>query len=171
MTLQPVAPPHLLTVAEYLEIGELEVGYSELVEGRLLLSPSPVPVHSIACSRAWATLDRQVPADHAVVQDVDVDLGLAPADEPGSVRRPDIVVVRRTALDRVEREGGVLRASEVLVAIEVVSRGRSASTTRSSVASTPTPASRTTGSSISPFRCPSSPATSPASSATATAVR
>jgi metal-responsive CopG/Arc/MetJ family transcriptional regulator len=30
-------------VAEYLEIGEIELGYSELVEGRLLMSPSPVP--------------------------------------------------------------------------------------------------------------------------------
>jgi hypothetical protein len=48
MTIQPVAPPHLLTVSEYLEIGEVEPGYTELVEGRLLMSPSPVPGHSFA---------------------------------------------------------------------------------------------------------------------------
>ena len=31
-----------LTVAEYLELGEVEPGYTELEEGRLLLSPSGV---------------------------------------------------------------------------------------------------------------------------------
>ncbi len=123
MTLQPVAPPHLLTAAEYLEIGEIEPGYSELVEGRLLMSPSPVPLHNIACSRMWASLDRQLPAPFAVVQDIDVDLELVPPDEPGSVRRPDVVVVRAEALDRVERDGGVIRAAEVVVAVEVVSPG------------------------------------------------
>jgi hypothetical protein len=48
MTIRPVAPLHLLTVAEYLEIGEIEPGYSELVEGRLLMSPTPVPDHNYA---------------------------------------------------------------------------------------------------------------------------
>lgn len=48
MTIQPVAPPPLLTVAEYLEIGEIELGYSELVEGRLLMTPSPAPDHNSA---------------------------------------------------------------------------------------------------------------------------
>jgi hypothetical protein len=45
MKIQPVAPLHLLTVAEYLAIGEIEPGYSELVEGRLLMSPSPVQLN------------------------------------------------------------------------------------------------------------------------------
>ncbi|MFC4943440.1 hypothetical protein [Pseudonocardia sp. GCM10023141] len=36
MSTQPVAP-HALTVAEYLELGEIESGYSELVEGRLII--------------------------------------------------------------------------------------------------------------------------------------
>ena len=48
MTIQPVAPRRLLTVAEYLEIGEIEPGYSELVEGRLLMSPSPAFDHNNA---------------------------------------------------------------------------------------------------------------------------
>jgi hypothetical protein len=48
MSIQPVAPQHLLTVAEYLEIGEVEPGYAELVEGRLLMSPSPTADHSSA---------------------------------------------------------------------------------------------------------------------------
>lgn len=40
--------PHLLTVAEYAALGETEPGYTELQEGRLLMSPSPRPVHNIA---------------------------------------------------------------------------------------------------------------------------
>ena len=43
MTIQPVVPSRLLTVTEYLEIGEVEPGYTELVAGRLLMSPGPVP--------------------------------------------------------------------------------------------------------------------------------
>ena len=46
MSTQPVRrrhrqPDRPLTVAEYLEIGEVEPGYTELAEGRLVLSPSP----------------------------------------------------------------------------------------------------------------------------------
>lgn len=46
MSIQPAA--RLLTVAEYLAIGEVESGYSELVEGRLVMSPSPSPRHNLA---------------------------------------------------------------------------------------------------------------------------
>ena len=43
VTALPQPPAHLLTVTEYAELGETESGYRELVEGRLLVSPSPVP--------------------------------------------------------------------------------------------------------------------------------
>ena len=123
MTIQPVAPPHLLTVAEYLEIGEIELGYSELVEGRLLMSPSPVPRHNRAAFRLAVALEPRLPPRFECLHDIDVDLQLAPPDAPGTVRRPDLVVVASEALLRVEREGGVLRASDLLVVIEVVSPG------------------------------------------------
>jgi Uma2 family endonuclease len=55
--------------------------------------------------------------------DVDVDLELGPADGPGTVRRPDVIVVRETAPLRIKREGGVLRACEVLLAVEILSPG------------------------------------------------
>jgi hypothetical protein len=51
----------------------------------------------------------------------DVDLELAAADAPGFVRRPDIVVVHRDVPRRIQREGGVIRASDVLVVVELVS--------------------------------------------------
>jgi Uma2 family endonuclease len=123
MTIQPVAPLHLLTVSEYLEIGEVEPGYTELVEGRLLMSPSPVPDHSYAAGELKAQLRAQLPEGIEALEDLDVDLQLAPPDAPGTVRRPDLIVVPRDARLRVRREGGVIRASEVLVAVEVVSPG------------------------------------------------
>ena len=114
---------HPLTVAEYLEIGEVEPGYTELVEGRLLMSPSPAANHSHATADLIVQLRPQLPADVEVLPDLDVDLQLAPPDGPGTVRRPDLIVVRREARQRIEREGGTVRASEVLVAIEILSPG------------------------------------------------
>jgi Uma2 family endonuclease len=124
VSVQPVTPPHrLLTVAEYLEIGEVEPGYTELVEGRLLMSPSPTFRHSRGNGKLWAALDAQSPAHRVSVLDIDVDLQLGPEDGPGTVRRPDVVVVHDTAPVRISREGGVLRASEVVVAVEILSPG------------------------------------------------
>jgi Uma2 family endonuclease len=123
MTIQPVAPLHLLTVAEYLEIGEVEPGYSELVEGRLLMSPSPVPDHNYASAEMRDQLRPQLPPGIEAIPDMDVDLQLAPPDAPGTVRRPDLIVVPRDARLRVRHEGGVIRASEVLVVVEVLSTG------------------------------------------------
>jgi Uma2 family endonuclease len=123
MSIQPVAPQHLLTVAEYLEIGEVEPGYAELVEGRLLMSPSPTADHSYASVELSFRFRLQLPAELEVLLDLDVDLELAPAEAPGTVRRPDLSVVPRAARQRTRREGGLVRASEVLLAVEIVSPG------------------------------------------------
>lgn len=123
MTIQPVAPPHLLTVAEYLEIGEIELGYAELVEGRLLMSPSPMGDHNHAVLEMAYQLRPQLPADLEVLPDLDIDLQLAPADAPGTVRRPDLIVVRREARGRQRADGGVIQASEIVVAVEILSPG------------------------------------------------
>ena len=112
-----------LTVAEYLELGEIEPGYSELAEGRLVLSPSGVWRHGRAGARLWQAFEAQLPPHLATTIEIDVDLQLAPADAPGTVRRPDVVVVRRDAVERIDREGGVLVASDVIVAVEVLSPG------------------------------------------------
>jgi Uma2 family endonuclease len=123
VTIQPVVPRHLLTVDEYLEIGEIELGYTELVEGRLLMSPSPAPDHNYAAFRVGVRLEGSLPPGWEVITDIDVDLQLAPADAPGTVRRPDLVVAAAEARQRVRREGGVIRASEVALVVEVVSPG------------------------------------------------
>ena len=65
----------------------------------------------------------QLPGTVRVIQDVDVDLELVPADQPGVVRRPDLVLVDDKAIDRVDRDGGLLRAADISVVIEIVSPG------------------------------------------------
>lgn len=114
-------PTHLLTIAEYAELGETETGHTELVEGRLLLSPSPVPDHNIAAQELGVRLRPQLPESFETIPDMDVNLELAPPDQPGFSRRPDLIVVDHNARKRVRAEGGLIRASEVLVVVEVVS--------------------------------------------------
>jgi Uma2 family endonuclease len=118
---QPGGEPHLLTVAEYAALGETEPGYTELQEGRLLTSPSPRPMHNIASGWLLLQLMPQVSERFKVVQDIDIDLELAPPDRPGFSRRPDLIVVDREGLARAERDGTLIRAREVLIVIEIVS--------------------------------------------------
>jgi Uma2 family endonuclease len=140
VTALPQPPARLLTVAEYAQLGETTTGYTELQEGNLIMSPSSSPRHMIASGRLLLQVQSQLPDELCAVQEVDIDLELAPADQPGVVRRPDLVVVDYKAIDRLDRDGGLLRASDVLVVVEIVSPGSSSSDT-----STPTPASGTTG--------------------------
>jgi len=123
VTALPQPPAHLLTVAEYAALDEIECGYTELLEGRLLMSPSPVPDHNFASLELAIQLRSQVPGHLEVIQDVDVDLQLVSADQPGFSRRPDLIIADRAARRRVRNEGGMLRASEVLVVVEIVSPG------------------------------------------------
>jgi len=116
-------PDHLLTIAEYAALGETESGYTELVEGRLLMSPSPAPRHNIAALELAVQLRSQLPSHLIAVPEVDIDLELVPARQPGFSRRPDLVIVQRSGVKRVSDKGGLLRASEVLVVIEIVSPG------------------------------------------------
>ena len=123
MTALPQSLGHLLTVAEYAELGETESGYTELLEGRLLMSPSPVPDHNFAEAEMLVQLRPQLPDHLEVIPDVDVDLELAGPDQPGFSRRPDLVIVQRTARRRVRAVGGLIRACEVSVVVEIVSPG------------------------------------------------
>lgn len=123
MTALPEPPGHLLTVAEYAALGETESGYTELLEGRLLMSPSPVPDHNWASLEVAVQLRPQLPEDLEVIQDVDIDLEMVEPDQPGFARRPDLSIVHCAARSRVRQEGGLIRASEVLVVMEIVSPG------------------------------------------------
>jgi Uma2 family endonuclease len=113
--------PRLLTIAEYAELGEVESGYTELLEGRLLMSPSLAMDHNNASLELAFQLRPQLPNHLEVLLDIDVDLELVPADQPGYSRRPDLVIAQRSARQRQRREGGILRACEVAVIVEIVS--------------------------------------------------
>ena len=119
----PTTPPEprLLTVAEYAALGETERGYTELQEGHLLVTPSPRPKHNIASGRLRTQLEHQIPAHLEVIESMDVDLELAPADQPGFVRQPDLIIVTQAAVVRTDADGSLLRASDTLLAVEIVS--------------------------------------------------
>jgi len=125
MTALPLPPQRLpLTVVDYVALGEDPDGVRyELQEGNLVMSPSPVPEHQIAIMRLVRQLDDRVPLTLELVPDVDIDLQLVPPNRPGTVRAPDLVAVTRDGLSRRRSEGGVLRASEVALAVEVVPLG------------------------------------------------
>src|SRR5438445_3781025 len=95
---------HLLTIAEYAALGEDEYGRTELTEGRVVLSSSPTPDHMVSIAHLAMQRTPEVPDALEVIPDVDIDLALVPADQPGSSRRPDLFVVRRTARQRVRAE-------------------------------------------------------------------
>jgi Uma2 family endonuclease len=123
MTAQPLPPTHLLTIGEYAALGEDEHGRTELQEGSLVMSPSPTPDHNVAAMNFAMQLGSQLPAEVEVILDIDVDLELAAEGEPGTARRPDLIIVERTARSRVHDQGGLIRAREVVVVVEFVSAG------------------------------------------------
>ena len=61
----------------------------------------------------------QVPPSLKTLIEVDIDLALVPTDQPGTVRAPDLVVVTRDAYQRVDEPGGLLRAADVVLAVEI----------------------------------------------------
>ncbi len=126
MTALPLPPEsldRLLSIEEYAALGEIEHGRYELQEGRLLMSPSPRPDHMIATVELAFQLKAQLPAGLRLVPDVDLDLELAAPGKPGWSRRPDLVIVTGREVERVRQEGGLLRASQTLVVVAVVSPG------------------------------------------------
>lgn len=73
MTALPQPPAHLLTVAEYTQLGETTIGYTELQEGNLIMSPSSSPRHMIASGRLLLQVQSQLPDDLCAVQEADID--------------------------------------------------------------------------------------------------
>ena len=124
MTALPSQLRHLLTVPEYLALGEdPEWVRYELQEGNLVMSPKPMPEHQIAVQELVVQLRGQLPGDVRAIFDVDVDLELVQPSAPGTVRAPDIAVGSNAELARRREQGGVLRAGGVRLVVEVISPG------------------------------------------------
>lgn len=123
MTTVALMPAQFLTAGDYAALGEDQQGRTELMEGNLVMSPSPTPDHNVGMLRLVFQLQPQLPGRYECIPDIDVDLQLAAPDAPGTVRRPDLVVADRRARRRVRAEGGLLRASDLLVVVEILSPG------------------------------------------------
>lgn len=113
---------HLYTVGDYAALGETEY-WSELQEGKIVVSPSPTYDHGMAVSELFVQVRAQLPPNLVALMDSDLDLALVSEDQPGTVRRPDLFVVDRADRKRAKAEGRLLRASEVLLVVETVSPG------------------------------------------------
>lgn len=120
MTVLPLQS-RLLSVDEFSVLPENPDARYELQGGAVVMSPSPAPEHQICQGEVQGRLKRQVPRGHEVIAAVDIDLGLVPTGKPGFVRIPDLIVVSRAAVARRRAEGGLLRASEVVLAVEIIS--------------------------------------------------
>ena len=99
------------TEAAYLALPE-ENRRIELLDGALLMSPSASSAHQRMSSRLWLAMERARPDGLEVLEAVNVRLGT------GRILIPDLAVVRHTGIDF-----RVLDASEVAMAIEIVSPG------------------------------------------------
>lgn len=113
-TLVPYDLTHLYTVEEFLRLPEDNSFRYELQDGVIIVSPRPSNLHMKVLLRLGAQMDSQLPDHLDVLPEVDVDLGLPER----LVRAPDLVVLPRD-LDRK----GANRASDVLLAIEILSPG------------------------------------------------
>lgn len=111
-------PADLLDVAAWDALPDVPGHRIELVEGVLLVVPSPGPLHQRAAYRLVRQLEDALPDELAVVGDVDVVLNWHTALP--TVRRPDAVVVANV---RAEGEPRRFAADDVLLAVEVVSPG------------------------------------------------
>lgn len=88
----------------------------ELVDGELLVTPSPAPPHQLAVRHILFELAlylREQPVAEVLTSPSDIEV------EPDQVTQPDIFVLSNLELDRVVRDG--FPAYELLVAIEVIS--------------------------------------------------
>jgi len=116
-------PGRLLTIHDYAALGEDDRNRWELQEGNLVMSPGPTPRHMVAAAELYSQLRGQLPENLIAVPDVDLDVQLVAEGQPGTARRPDLVIVDRSEFDRVGREGGLLRAASVVLVVEIVSPG------------------------------------------------
>jgi Uma2 family endonuclease len=107
-----------LTVADFVALDELSCHF-ELQQGSLLMVPPPTRREQVAATILAWQIAAQLPANLMVFPGADVDLHLAEPDQPGTCRRPDLVV-----LDRMAGLGGcVIRAAEVVLAVEITADG------------------------------------------------
>ncbi|QUQ71757.1 Uma2 family endonuclease [Kutzneria sp. CA-103260] len=114
---------HPMTIAEYERLPEDTEHRWELQEGSLVMSPRPRPLHVSALGELGDQMKPQLAGNLRAYAEMEVNLELRPPDAPGNARCPDLIVIELETARRAQREGRLVRASEVLLAVEIVSPG------------------------------------------------
>lgn len=104
--------------AEYLDYVAPEGFDDELIEGEIILSPSPKAAHEDVCYQLLLLLTKSLEGSDFIVR-FDTSMALETHD---SMPRPDVFVIDRERWNRSKEEGGYPQGSPQL-AIEVFSPG------------------------------------------------
>jgi Uma2 family endonuclease len=100
-----------MTLAEWDALPEDNSAQYELVAGALVVSPKALRRHQLAMALLASQMDEQLPAGWEVGPDFEV---LVQAEEPATVRAPDVVVVRADAPQQRALARDVALAAEIL---------------------------------------------------------
>jgi Uma2 family endonuclease len=109
-------PNQHLTLEEWDALPEAEGVRLELVEGLVVMAPTPLSWHQRAGMRLGYWLDEQLPPELTSVAAVEVVV----CDSPPTVRIPDVVVTRSVAIDSNPPR---VPAADILLAVEILSDG------------------------------------------------
>jgi Uma2 family endonuclease len=108
-------PRRRYTVSEFVSLPTEGDDRYELEDGLVVVSPPPAPMHMLALGRLFSQMDAQIAADMQVFPEIGVVL----STDPAIVRVPDLVITKAG----VDRAAPVVKAEQVLLAVEVVSPG------------------------------------------------
>jgi Uma2 family endonuclease len=116
-------PNHLLTLAEWEALPEAPDLRLELAEGVLVMSPQPMSWHLKAVMRLSYVLDEQLPIALTSLAEAEVVI----ADNPPTLRVPDIIVTRTSLYERnparYDVTDGTRRVDQVLKFSEYAEAG------------------------------------------------
>jgi Uma2 family endonuclease len=110
-------PRDLVTLEQWDALDLDEARRWELVEGGIVMTPRPRPLHQIVSGNLRQLIRAALPDTLVVLQEVEITVE---ARFPPTVRDPDLVVVNRSVVDRNPVR---VDASDVALVIEIVSPG------------------------------------------------
>ncbi|OBI82170.1 hypothetical protein A5663_14870 [Mycobacterium sp. E740] len=110
-------PRDLVTLEEWDALELDEARRWELVEGGIVMTPRPRPLHQVVSRNLSQLIRENLPASLVVLQEVEVTVE---ARFPPTVRDPDLVVVNRSVVDRNPVR---VDPSDVVLVVEIVSPG------------------------------------------------
>jgi Uma2 family endonuclease len=110
-------PRDLVTLEEWDALELDEARRWELVEGGIVMTPRPRPLHQVVSRNLSQLIRTNLPESLVVLQEVEITVE---ARFPPTVRDPDLVVVNRRV---VELNPVRVDAADVLLVVEIVSPG------------------------------------------------